>query len=124
VTFVLTAGQRHEQVALPRLLDQGAIKRPGRGRPKLRPKRLGGDKGYRSGAVRRELARRHIRPVIPRRATEPQQRAFDRAAYRRRNVIERLINRLKQDRAIATRYDKLAAHYLALLLLASILIWL
>jgi transposase len=124
VTFVVTAGQRHEQVALPRLLDQGAIKRPGRGRPRLRPGRLGGDKGYSSRTVREELARRGIRPVIPRRANEPPPRHFDRAAYRRRNVIERLINRLKQNRAIATRYDKLADHYLALLLIAAILIWL
>ena len=124
MTFVVTAGQRHEQSALPRLLDQGAIKRRGPGRPKLRPKRLGGDKGYSSGAARRELARRGIRPVIPRRANEPPQRHFDREAYRRRNVVERLINRLKQNRAIATRYEKLAAHYLALLLIASILIWL
>jgi transposase len=124
VTFVVTAGQRHEQSALPRLRDQGAIKRQGRGRPKRRPKRLGGDKGYSSRTVRRELARRGIRPVIPRRANEPQQRQFDRAAYRRRNLVERLINRLKQNRAIATRYDKLATHYLALLLIASILIWL
>lgn len=124
MTFVVTAGQRHEQSALPQLLDQGAIKRQGRGRPKLRPKRLGGDKGYSSRTVRRELARRGIRPVIPRRANEPHQRQFDRVAYRARNRVERLINRLKQNRAIATRYDKLATHYLALLLIASILIWL
>jgi transposase len=121
---VLTAGQRHEQSALARLLDQGAIKRRGRGRPRLRPRRLGGDKGYSSPTVRRELARRGIRPVIPRRANEPQQRHFDRLAYRARNRVERLINRLKQNRAIATRYDKLAEHYLALLLVASTLLWL
>jgi transposase len=124
VTLVVTAGQRHEQSVLTRLLDQGAIKRRGRGRPKLRPKRLGGDKAYSSRTVRRELARRGIRPVIPRRANEPPQRRFDREAYRLRNLVERLINRLKQNRAIATRYDKLAEHYLALLLIASILIWL
>ncbi len=124
MTFVVTAGQRHEQSALPRLLDQRAIKRRGRGRPKLRPKRLGGDKGYSSRTVRQELAKRGIRPVIPRRANEPQQRRFDRVAYRARKQVERLINRLKQNRAIATRYDKLALHYLAQLLIASILIWL
>jgi len=62
--------------------------------------------------------------VIPRRAGEPPQKRFDRAAYRARNRVERLINRLKQKRAIATRYDKLAAHYLAMLHIASILIWL
>jgi transposase len=124
VTFVLTGGERHEQSALPRLLDQGAIKRRGRGRPRLRPRRLGGDKGYSSRAARHELARRGIRAVIPRRADEPPQRQFDRAAYRARNRVERRLNRLKQKRALATRYDKLAAHYLAMLHIASILIWL
>jgi transposase len=62
--------------------------------------------------------------VIPRRANEPQQRTFDREAYRERNRIERLINRLKQNRAIATRYDKLAVSYHAMLTFACILIWL
>lgn len=49
---------------------------------------------------------------------------FDRAAYRERNVVERLINRLKQHRAIATRYEKLAETFHALLTLACILLWL
>jgi len=49
---------------------------------------------------------------------------FDREAYRERNRVERLFNRLKQHRAIATRYDKRADHYAALLLLAAVLLWL
>jgi transposase len=49
---------------------------------------------------------------------------FDRAAHRERNVVERTINRLKQHRAIATRYDKLAARYHAMLTIAAILLWL
>ncbi|MBA8953471.1 transposase [Actinomadura namibiensis] len=48
---------------------------------------------------------------------------FDPAAYRRRNVVERCINRLKQWRGIATRYDKLAAHYQAAVTLVSTLLW-
>jgi transposase len=51
-------------------------------------------------------------------------RVLDRAAYRRRNFVERLINRLKQSRRIATRYEKLAANYLAMLTLAAIRLWL
>lgn len=62
--------------------------------------------------------------MIPRRADGPQQRHFDRAAYRERNRIERLISRLKQNRAIATRNEKLAVSYHALLTFACILLWL
>jgi len=49
---------------------------------------------------------------------------FDRAAYRDRNRIERTINRLKQHRAIATRYEKLEITFHALLTIACILFWL
>ena len=45
ITVVLTGGERHEQTALEALLDQGAIRRPGRGRPRLRPRAVAGDKG-------------------------------------------------------------------------------
>jgi transposase len=63
--------------------------------------------------------------VIPRRTTESRRGVrFDRAAYRERNRVERLINRLKQHRAIATRYEKLAVSYHALLTIACILLWL
>jgi transposase len=48
----------------------------------------------------------------------------DREAYRERNVVERLINRLKQWRRIATRYEKRAANYQAMVTLAAILLWL
>ena len=79
---------------------------------------------YQPLAFSQEPRGRGIGAVIPRRSTEPPQPTFDRATYRERNRVERLFNRLKQHRAIATRYDKLAAHYAALLVLASILLWL
>jgi len=120
----VTAGQRHEQKALPALLDRGAVKRPGRGRPKLRPKRAAGDKGDSSRTARGELRRRGIGPVIPRKKNERRDGRFDRAAYRERNRVERLINRLKQHRAIATRYEKLEETYHALLTIACLLLWL
>lgn len=111
-------------MALPTLLESGAVKRAGRGRPRMRPDRIAGDKGYSSRTVRRYLHQRGIAAVIPRRRDEVPRATFDRAAYRERNRVERLFNRLKQHRAIATRYDKLAEHYCALLLLAAILLWL
>ena len=88
ITAVLTSGERQEQIALEALLDQGAIGRPGRGRPRLRPRRAAGDKGYSSPTARGRLRRRHIRPVIPRKSNQRRQPNFDRAAYRRRNAIE------------------------------------
>jgi transposase len=119
---VLTAGQRHEAPQVPALLERGAVARP-RGRPRTRPDRVVGDKGYTGKPVRSYLRRRGIRAVIPRRATESRRGVrFDREAYRQRNRVERLVNRLKQHRAIATRYEKLEVAYHALLTLACILL--
>jgi transposase len=78
--------------------------------------------------VRRLLARRVIRAVIPRRSDQRpddrRHRPFDRPAYRGRNRVERLVNRLKQFRRVATRYEKRARHYLAMLTVAALLLWL
>src|SRR5205807_190161 len=70
------------------------------------------------------LGRRGIRAVIPTKKDERPNVRFDRAAYRERNVVERLINRLKAFRRVATRYEKRAANYLAMCTLAAIMIWL
>lgn len=122
MVLVLTGGERHEQPVLPTLMERGAVKRAGRGRPRIRPDAVAGDKGYSSPAVRRYLKGRQIGAVIPTKADEAPDPAFDRAAYRERNVIERLINRLKRWRRIATRYEKRAANYLAMLTVAAILL--
>ena len=124
MVLVLTTGERHEQPVLSALMERGAVKRRGRGRPRVRPDRVAGDKGYSSLAVRQYLKGRGIGAVIPTKADEAPDPAFDRAAYRERNVVERLINRLKQWRRVATRYEKRAANYAAMLTIAAILLWL
>jgi transposase len=93
-----------------------AVRRPS-GRLRKRPLRLLGDKGYRYRRICRVLRRRAIPHVIPEREDQKKARkakgsaggrppGFDREAYRRRNVVERMFNRLKQYRRVPTRYDK------------------
>jgi transposase len=124
MTLVLTPGQRHEATAFEPLLEQGAVRRPGRGRPRIRPDRVVGDKGY-TGRVRRAYCRRRgIRYTIPRRRDERRTGPFDRTVYRLRHRVENLIARCKQFRSLATRYDKRAASYRALWTIAMILLWL
>ncbi len=123
MVLLVTAGQRHEQIMFEALMEQGAVKRPGRGRPRQRPARVAGDKGYSSRTIRRYLHRRGIGVVIARQKRERRVR-FDTAAYRKRNVVERLIGRLKQFRRVATRYEKRAVNYLAMLTIAAIVLWL
>jgi transposase len=123
MTLALTPGQRHEAIAFEPLLEQGAVRRRGRGRPRIRPDRVVGDKGY-TGRVRRAYCRRRgIRYTIPRRRDERRSGPFDRAVYRRRHLVENLIARCKQFRSLATRYDKRAASYRALWTIAAIILW-
>jgi transposase len=123
MTVVLTPGQRHEATAFEPLLEQGAVRRPGRGRPRIRPRRVVGDKGYTGRARRASCRRRGIRYTIPRRRDERRTGPFDRAVYRRRHLVENLIARCKQYRSLATRYDKRAASYRALWTIAMTILW-
>ena len=114
-----------EAIGVPRL---------GPGRPRVRPAHVLGDKGYSSRAIRTWLRHRGIPHTIPERADQVRNRlrlgsrggrppAFDKQVYKRRNVVERCFNRLKQWRGIATRYDKTAESYQAAVTLASLLMW-
>lgn len=116
----LTSGQRNEATAVDPLLSTGAVKRYGRGRPRLRPKRIVGNKGYCGRPTRSLLRRRGIRFTIAKRSNMCHTGPFDRTIYRQRNVIERLINRFKQFRRLATRYEKLAANYRSMWVIAAI----
>jgi transposase len=110
---LVTAGQAHESKSFAALMDTVKIGR------RRRPRAVAGDKGYSYRGVRTWLAERGIRAVIPTRSDQ-RPLTLDRSTYRRRNVVERCIGWLKESRRVATRYEKLAAHYLAMVTLAMI----
>jgi transposase len=106
------------------LMAQGAVNRPGPGRPKRRPHRLVGDTADSSRAIRQYVRRRGMRTTMPRKVTERRTGPFQRALYRLRSQVEWRINRLKPRRRVATRYEKRAANYSAMICLAAIMRWL
>jgi len=116
ITLKLTAGQAHDGRSADDMVDMFDTVGPGQ--------TLLADAAYDSNRLRERLAeigaRTVIRP-IPRRSHPP---PLDREAYRRRNRIERFFSKLKHYRAIATRYEKHDANFLALIKLAAIRIWL
>ncbi|WP_443069125.1 IS5 family transposase [Streptomyces sp. NBC_01278] len=129
--FVLTPGQAGDAPAFNQVMAAIRVKRP-KGRPRTRPVAVLADKAYSSRAIREHLRKRKIRAVIPQPADQIANRkrlgsnrppAFDKTAYKQRNTVERCINKLKQWRGLATRYDKTATAYQATLHLAAIHIW-
>ncbi len=120
ITVTITAGQRHESMVVTELFDAAHVPRPGPGRPRKRPKRAAGDKGYSYPRVRAALRDRHIQPVIPTRSNQRRQPNFDRETYRKRCIVEQVIGWLKEARRIATRFEKLAVNFLAMIKLAMI----
>lgn len=131
----MTGGNINDCTRLMQLVQAIRVPRLGAGRPRVRPDHLIGDKGYSSKAIRAWLRRRGIAHTIPERADQIRNRArrgrrggrppvFDKHIYKRRNVVERCFNRLKQWRGIATRYEKTAESYQAAVTLASLLMWL
>jgi transposase len=124
LTFVFTPGEQHESTVFEQLLEQGAVKRPRRGRPRLRRGRGVGDQGYSSRTIRAYLRRRGIGYTIPRKTNERRTGPFNRAIYRLRNRVERAINRLKHFRRLATRYEKRVENYHGRWVIAVTLLWL
>lgn len=117
------------------VLDAIRVPRLGPGRPRTRPESVAADKAYSNGPCRRYLRRRGIKHTIPEKSDSQRARlkrgsaagrppSFDTERYKKRNVVERAINKLKQFRAVATRYDKRRYVFHGTVTVAAIRIWL
>jgi transposase len=122
ITFLLTPGQESDINLAEDLMETGLI-RTRSGQRRLRPKRLVADKGYTSQEFRAYLHKKNVRYTIARRSNERRRGSFEKLHYRKRNIVERLINRLKQFRRIATRYEKRAANFSAMITIASLFLF-
>lgn len=134
MSFVLTPGQAADSPRFVPVLEGVRVRGPV-GRPRTRPRAVAADKAYSSRANRAYLRRRGIRSVIPEKIDQAASRkkkgtrggrpvGHDRDLYKDRNTVERCINKIKEWRGLATRYDKTPTSYLAGLHLRGAVIWL
>ena len=112
IDFVLTPGQAHDLLGAADLLtalgeDDVVL----------------GDKAYDADWLRRQIEAQGAAPNIPDKANRKDKHCFSKTLYKERNLVERFFNKIKHFRRIATRYEKHAENYLAMIKLASIRIW-
>ncbi len=112
IKILLTPGQAHDLLGADTLLidlGEGDI--------------LLGDKAYDADWLRQRVEAQGAAPNIPDKSNRKERHCFSKTLYKERNRIERFFNRIKHFRRIATRFEKLAQNYLAMIKLASIRIW-
>ncbi len=110
--FMLTAGQRHDNLTAQALLAGFAAEA------------VLADKAYDNNALPQAIGKMDAQAVIPSTRSRKVPIPHDKTIYKERNRIERCFNKLKHFRRFATRYDRRAVHYLAFLHLAAIMLWL
>ncbi len=110
--FILTGGQAADCKQALALLEG------------LKAEAVLADKGYDADYIVEAIAGMNALAVIPPKSNRIVQREYDKDLYKERNHVERMFNKLKHFRRVATRYDKTAASFMAFLNLAAIYLWL
>lgn len=111
VRFVLTAGQKGDAPQAHALIEA------------LPAQIVLADAAYDSDPLRQSIADKGAQAVIPNTPSRARKHPFDRALYKERHLIECCFSKLKQFRRVATRYEKTARNYLAVVTLAATIIW-
>ncbi|MFF4651016.1 IS5 family transposase [Streptomyces sp. NPDC001380] len=135
LSLVVTPGQRADCTQFAPVPEKIRVPRLGSGRPRKKPDSVAADKAYSNGPCRQYLRQRAIRHTIPEKADSQAARlrkgsrggrppGFDEERYKKRNTVERAINKLKNSRAVATRYDKRGYVFLGTITVAALVIWL
>lgn len=135
LALLVTPGQRADCTQFIPVMDKIRVPRAGSGRPRRLPDSVSADRAYSNSKIRTYLRRRGISHAIPEKRDTIAARkrrgsrggrppGFDTERYAARNTVERAVNKLKQFRAVATRYDKRAYVFLGTVTAAAILIWL
>ncbi|MGW1291792.1 IS5 family transposase [Streptomyces sp. NPDC002533] len=126
LAVTITGGQRGDAPQFNHLMARIHVARIGSGCPRTRPSQVIADRAYSSREIRSYLRRRQIPHTIPEKRGQVGRRlrrssaggrppAFDREVYKRRHKVECRVGLLKQARGVATRYDKLAVRYEAII---------